>query len=217
MQDSRRKINFDFPEIYCLDFVHPKYAFSTVVTFVFKFLILQVQNLRKKCAFGVILVRIFPYLDWIRTRLTPNTENFHAVRIYMFLCFDKTSLFGKILVRENPYSGIFYAGNIKIFLDYFTVHKTQDRQMILSQAFRICVTAPPYHIKYLIKRTYWIPKQNHAINPHRRVVAIYLILYESKLYLQGTTKPVTLRCSVKNQFWKILENGKKNTYGWVFY
>ena len=29
--------------------------------------------------FGVILVRFFPHSDWIRTRITPNTDTFHAV------------------------------------------------------------------------------------------------------------------------------------------
>ena len=63
----------------------------------------------------------------------------------MFLCFDNTSLSGKIRVRENPYSGIFYAGNIKIFLDYFTVHKTQDRQIDIISSFQnmcYCSTIP---------------------------------------------------------------------------
>ena len=31
--------------------------------------------------FGVILVRIFPHLDWIRTRIIPNTDFFHAVSL----------------------------------------------------------------------------------------------------------------------------------------
>ena len=31
--------------------------------------------------FGVILVRIFPHLDWIRTRITPNTDTFYAVNV----------------------------------------------------------------------------------------------------------------------------------------
>ena len=31
--------------------------------------------------FGVILVRIFLYSDWIRTRITPNTDTFYAVYI----------------------------------------------------------------------------------------------------------------------------------------
>ena len=29
--------------------------------------------------FGVILVSIFPHSDWIRTRITPNTDNFYSV------------------------------------------------------------------------------------------------------------------------------------------
>ena len=29
--------------------------------------------------FGVILIRIFPHSDWIRTRITPNTDTFHVV------------------------------------------------------------------------------------------------------------------------------------------
>ena len=29
--------------------------------------------------FGVILVRIFPYSDWIRTRITQNTDTFYSV------------------------------------------------------------------------------------------------------------------------------------------
>ena len=29
--------------------------------------------------FGVILVRIFPHSDWIRTRITPNTNTFYPV------------------------------------------------------------------------------------------------------------------------------------------
>ena len=29
--------------------------------------------------FGVIMVRIFPHSDWIQTRITPNTNAFHAV------------------------------------------------------------------------------------------------------------------------------------------
>ena len=31
--------------------------------------------------FGVFLVRIFPHTDWIRTRKTPNTDTFHAVKV----------------------------------------------------------------------------------------------------------------------------------------
>ena len=33
---------------------------------------------------GFILVRIFPYSDWIRTLLTPNTDTFHAVASLSF-------------------------------------------------------------------------------------------------------------------------------------
>ena len=33
----------------------------------------------KLSIFGVILVRIFPHLDWLQTRITPNTDNFYAV------------------------------------------------------------------------------------------------------------------------------------------
>ena len=38
--------------------------------------------------FGVILIHIFPYSDWIRTRITPNTDTFYAVQICrLFLNF----------------------------------------------------------------------------------------------------------------------------------
>ena len=33
----------------------------------------------KMSIFGVILVRIFPHSDWIRTRITLNTDTFHAL------------------------------------------------------------------------------------------------------------------------------------------
>ena len=36
----------------------------------------------KVFVFGVILVRIFPYSDWIRTRITPNTNTFHVVVVF---------------------------------------------------------------------------------------------------------------------------------------
>ena len=32
----------------------------------------------KRYVFGVILVRIFPHSDWIRGRITPNTDTFYA-------------------------------------------------------------------------------------------------------------------------------------------
>ena len=35
-------------------------------------------TVRKVSLFGVILVRIFPHSDWIRTRITPNTDTFYA-------------------------------------------------------------------------------------------------------------------------------------------
>ena len=50
----------------------------------------------KVSVFGVILVRIFPHWDWIRTRTTPNTDTLYAVSeipnstIWFFLesCFS---------------------------------------------------------------------------------------------------------------------------------
>ena len=33
----------------------------------------------KVSVFGVILVFIFPHLDWMRTRITPNTDTYYAV------------------------------------------------------------------------------------------------------------------------------------------
>ena len=37
--------------------------------------------------FVVILIRIFPYLDWIRTRTTPNTDTFYEILILKFTSF----------------------------------------------------------------------------------------------------------------------------------
>ena len=34
--------------------------------------------------FGVILVRIFPHSDWIRTTIAPNTDTFHAVLLWFY-------------------------------------------------------------------------------------------------------------------------------------
>ena len=42
---------------------------------------------KKVSIFRVFLVHIFSHLDWIRTRKTPNTNNFHAVVMYNFLLF----------------------------------------------------------------------------------------------------------------------------------
>ena len=36
---------------------------------------------RKVFVFGVILVRIFPHSDWIRTWITPNTDTIYAVHL----------------------------------------------------------------------------------------------------------------------------------------
>ena len=41
----------------------------------------------KMSVFGVILVRIFPYSDWIRTRITPNRSTFYAVCLWR--CYRK--------------------------------------------------------------------------------------------------------------------------------
>ena len=41
----------------------------------------------KVSVFGVILVRIFPHSDWIRNRITPNTDPFYAV--WKFFHFSK--------------------------------------------------------------------------------------------------------------------------------
>ena len=38
-----------------------------------------VTTVSKVSVFGDILVSIFPHSDWIRTRITPNTDNFYAV------------------------------------------------------------------------------------------------------------------------------------------
>ena len=39
----------------------------------------EINTAWKGSVFGVFLVRIFPHLDWIRTRKTSNTDTFHAV------------------------------------------------------------------------------------------------------------------------------------------
>ena len=48
----------------------------------------QSANIRttwKVSIFGVILVRIFSHSDWIRTRITPNTDTFHALTVWQHL------------------------------------------------------------------------------------------------------------------------------------
>ena len=48
------------------------------------------ENEREKCTawkvsiFGVFMVRIFPHLEWIRTRKTQNMDTFHTVLIPRF-------------------------------------------------------------------------------------------------------------------------------------
>ena len=43
----------------------------------------EISAVWKVPVFGVILVRIFPYSDWIRTIITPNADTFYAVRVKM--------------------------------------------------------------------------------------------------------------------------------------
>ena len=53
----------------------------------------------KVSVFGVILVHIFPHLDWIRTRITLNTDTFYAVLLdrksaaFIFLYIKTTQKF----------------------------------------------------------------------------------------------------------------------------
>ena len=42
----------------------------------------------KVSVFGVLLVRIFPHLDWIRTRKTPNRDIFHAVKLLPSMIYE---------------------------------------------------------------------------------------------------------------------------------
>lgn len=47
----------------------------------------------KSAVYGVILVRIIPHSSWIRTRITPITETFHAVNVFNSLLYPlKTSV-----------------------------------------------------------------------------------------------------------------------------
>ena len=43
----------------------------------------EISAVWKVPVFGVILVRIFPYSDWIRTIITPNADTFYAGRVEM--------------------------------------------------------------------------------------------------------------------------------------
>ena len=50
--------------------------------------------------FGVILIHIFPHSDWIRTRITPNTDTFYAVQICR-LFFNFKLAFQIFLMHES--------------------------------------------------------------------------------------------------------------------
>ena len=61
----------------------------------FKFLIsgiFESITARKVSIFGVFLVRIFFYSEWIRTRKIPNTHNFYAVCFLIFATISLKSL-----------------------------------------------------------------------------------------------------------------------------
>ena len=49
--------------------------------------------------FGVFLVRISLYSDWIRTRKTPNTLTFHAVRETAYEILQKTILLFEMISK----------------------------------------------------------------------------------------------------------------------
>ena len=60
------------------------YESTTLINFLWHFLqkfpeISKSFTAWKESVFGVLLIRIFPSLDWIRIRKTPNIDNFHAV------------------------------------------------------------------------------------------------------------------------------------------
>ena len=62
--------------------------------------------------FGVILVRIFPHLDWIRTSITLNTDIFHVVtftktkKVTSIWKFSQTSLwYKKLWIFDLYYPG----------------------------------------------------------------------------------------------------------------
>ena len=86
--------------------IHP--AKICVLTFLF----LKHRHCVKMSVFGVILVRIFPHTDCIRTRITPNTYTFYAVglsiaSVYRSLpclktCYHTTLIIEKSL--ENRWS-----------------------------------------------------------------------------------------------------------------
>ena len=72
---------------------------------------IEINTAWKLSVFGVILVRIFPHSNWIRTRVTPNKDTFYAVKNVcnlnlLILC---TWLFElSIQIRENITKNVKY-------------------------------------------------------------------------------------------------------------
>ena len=69
----------------------------------------MVDRLQKVSIFGVILDRIFPHADWIRiqtecgkmrTRITPNMDTFHPVRIVGMLSSFHRQIFRVICYKD---------------------------------------------------------------------------------------------------------------------
>ena len=73
-----------------------------------------VTTVSKVSVFGDILVSIFPHSDWIRTRITPNTDNFYAAFLTLNKCRSAFS------ALPNIYDGSLYSNSPRLSaINYF--------------------------------------------------------------------------------------------------
>ena len=94
--------------------------------------------------FGVILIRIFPHSDWIRSRITPNTDTFYAVKLVKIAVKLILNFLPKLLHMNTDYLRTVYCGficltsaifneNLHCFV-HFTLHKKMKFSIKVSVA-----------------------------------------------------------------------------------